>query len=251
MNSMPKSLHCLGALLRADFVVLLKNRRAVLVSSILPLYTLFIARGAKVQQKLGGSHFLVTVAITISLLALALVGYALAVARDRERGVFQRLRVTPAPTWTIMVSRLLIQLLVSEAIAIAVLIVSKPLNHITFSTGEYLSTLLVVILESAVFLSVAQALVGLVKSASTVNGLASLLNIALFLCAFIGLSGQLGSTFQTFAKWTPVGVVISIFQSTLHQVAWNGHTTLSLMACFGYVIVCGFVGIKWFQWEAR
>jgi ABC-2 type transport system permease protein len=251
VNNTPKPLHYLRVLLQADFVVLLRSKRAIIVSILLPLYILFISKSSKAQSKLGGSHFLVILAITLGLLSLALMGYALNVARDRERGVFQRLRVTPVPTWVIMMSRLLVQVAIGEIITVAVLIVGSRMDHISLSVGEYLSTLLVTLLEAAVFLSVGQALVGLVKSAATVYAVGSLLYVVLFMSGFLGISGALGSTFQTFAYWTPVGTITAIFQSVLHQAAWNGHTTLSLLACFGYIAVCGFIGIKWFQWEAR
>ncbi len=251
MNNTPEPLHYLRSLLQADFVVLLRNRRAILAGLLSPIYIMFIAKSEKTQARLGGSHFLVVLAVTLGILSLALMGYAVNMARDRERGVFQRLRVTPVPQWTIMVSRLLIQVLISELIAIVVLVVGSRMNNITFSAGEYLSTLLVALLESAMFLAIGQALVGLVKSASTVTAVSSLLFAALLLTGLLGNSGILGDTFQTFSKWTPVGTIMSVFQSVLHQVAWNGHTTLSLFACFGYIVLCGFIGIKWFQWEAR
>jgi ABC-2 type transport system permease protein len=53
----------------------------------------------------------VAAAITLGIASIAILGYTATVARDRELGVFQRLRVTPAPTWAIMVSRLAIQIL--------------------------------------------------------------------------------------------------------------------------------------------
>lgn len=251
MNNTPRPLYYLRVLLRADFVVLLKNTRAIIGGILPPLYILFITKSDKAQAKLGGSHFLVVLAITLGLLSLAFLGYSVNVARDRERGVFQRLRVTPAPAWTIMVSRLLVQVLVGEIIAVVVLIVGGRMNHITLSTGEYLSALLIALLESAMFLAIGQALVGLVKSATTVNALGSFLYAALLLTGLLGVSGALGGSFQTFAKWTPVGTIITVFQSVLHQIAWNGHTTLSLLACFGYIVVFGYAGVKWFKWDAQ
>lgn len=251
MNNTPSPLQSLRVLLRADFIVLLRNTKAIIAGILAPIYILVITRSSRGQAKLGGSHFLVVLAVTLGILSLALMGYAVNMARDRERGIFQRLRVTPAPTWTIMFSRILVQVAVGEIIAVVVLIVGSRMNHITLSAGEYASTLLIVLLESAMFLSIAQALVGLVKSATTVTAAGGFLYAALLLSGLLGVSGILGSTFQAFAKWTPVGVVITVFQGALHQVAWNTHTTLSLLACIGYVVVCGFMGIKWFQWEAH
>lgn len=255
MNNTPKLLLYLRTLQRADLLVLLKNKRALIASLVVPLYILFITNihknGQAGHSSLGSPVFLVTLAITIGILSTSILSYALTVARDRERGVFQRLRVTPAPTWTIMVSRLLVQEFANLAIAIVVLIVGKQVHHLTLSVGEYVSILLVATLAGAVFLSIGQALVGLVKSATLVNSIGSLLYVALLLSGLLGPSGTLGTTFKSISEWTPVGTVIAVFQSALHQTAWDSHTWLSLLACFGYIFVCTAIGIKWFKWDSQ
>src|SRR5438309_1245676 len=115
----------LGSLLRADFLVFLKHRRALIISMLLPVFVLVSTTGNKATDKFGGAEFVIGLAISYALLSTALVGYALTVARDREKGVFQRLRVTPAPTWTIMTSRLAMQVIANLIIAIAVVIIGS------------------------------------------------------------------------------------------------------------------------------
>lgn len=251
MNNTANRLRYLRVLVQADFLVLLRSTRAMFASILAPVYILVISRSDKAQGRLGGSHFLVALAVTMGLLSLALVAYTLNIARDRERGVFQRLRVTPAPTWTIMASRILVQVIVGEVITLAVLIVSSRMNHIVLNPSEYIFTLLVALLEAAVFLSIGQALVGLVRSATTVAAAGSFLYAALLLTGLLGVSGVLGSTFQTFSKWTPVGTIMAVFQGALHQAPWDGHSWLSLLACFGYIVVFAGIGIKWFRWDAQ
>jgi ABC-2 type transport system permease protein len=250
VNNTPKPFKYLRVLLQTDFLVLLKNKRAVIISLIVPLYILFITN-LHSKSQLGSPIFLVVLAITIGLLSTSIMGYSLTVARDRERGVFQRLRVTPAPTWVIMTSRLLVQICADLIIAIVVLVVGSKIHHLSLSVGEYASVLLVAILGGAVFLSIGQALVGLIKSAVTINSVSSLLYIALLLAGLLGPSGAFGSTFESISKWTPVGAIIAVFQSTLHQTTWDGHTWLSLLVCFGYIIVCSAIGIRWFQWDTN
>lgn len=251
MNNTANPLRYLRALLQSDFFVLIRSTRAMFASILAPVYILVITRNDKAQGRLGGSHFLVALAVTMGLLSLALVAYTLNIARDRERGVFQRLRVTPAPTWTIMASRIIVQVIVGEVITLAVLIVSSRMNHIVLSPSEYIFTLLVALLEAAVFLSIGQALVGLVRSATTVAAAGSFLYAALLLTGLLGVSGVLGSTFQTFSKWTPVGTIMAVFQGALHQAPWDGHSWLSLLACFGYIVIFAGIGIKWFRWDAQ
>ena len=101
----------LRSLLRADFTVFLKNRRSLILSILLP-YLILVSTGSKKgTAHLGGSLFIIGLAITYGIDSTSIMGYSLAVARDREKGVFQRLRVTPASTWAIMASRLSLQIL--------------------------------------------------------------------------------------------------------------------------------------------
>ncbi len=247
----PSPIRAIKFLFIADFLVLTKSSRALVAAIMSPVYVLLISRSSKAQSKLGGSPFLLTLSVTLGLLSLSLISYTLVVARDRERGVFQRLRVTPAPTWTIMVSRILMQVVVGEVLTVVVLIVSSQLLHVNLTFVDYAKTILIALLEAFVFLSIAQSLVGLVKSATTVTAIGSFLYAGLLLTGLLGVSGVLGTTFQSFAKWTPVGTIMAIFQAALSQTPWDGHTSLALLACFGYIAVFGFIGVRYFQWEAR
>jgi ABC-2 type transport system permease protein len=250
-STMTSPTKCLKALLRADTSVLLKNKRSTIISILLPLLYLFIFDSHKSQQRIGGALYIVAFSIAVGLTSVSILGYALTVARDREKGIFQRLRVTPAPTWTIMVSRLVVQTLANLVIATVVLIVASVLYHLHLGVIEWVLTLLLSIISGAVFLSIGQALVGFIKSADTINASGRIIFIALLLLGILGPDGILGNTFETISKWTPLGTVIAILQSGLHQTQWTGHTSLALLACAGYVIVFSFIGIKWFKWEAR
>jgi ABC-2 type transport system permease protein len=239
------------SLLRADFVVFLKHRRALIISMVLPAFVLLSTSGNRATRKFGGAEFVIGLAISYGLLSTAMIGYALTIARDREKGVFQRLRVTPAPTWTIMTSRLVMQLVANLLIAIAVVIIGSLIHHVSPSAGQYALVLLVSVLAGAVFLSLAQALVGLVKSADTIQAVARVLFAVLILLGILGQSGALGSFWSSVARWTPVGAVMTLFAGVLNLHAWYSRDTLSLLACVGYIVVFTGIGIRWFQWDAR
>jgi ABC-2 type transport system permease protein len=240
-----------GSLVRADFVVFLKHRRALVISMLLPVFVLLSTSGNKSTQKFGGAEFVIGLAIAYGLLSTSLIGYALTVARDREKGVFQRLRVTPAPTWTILTSRLAMQAFANLLISIAVVIIGSLIHHISPSIGQYILVLLVSILAGAVFLSLAQALVGLVKSADSVQAWARALFAILIILGILGQSGALGSFWSSVARWSPVGAVMTLFAGVLDLHTWYSRDTLSVLACLGYIVVFAGIGIRWFQWDAR
>jgi ABC-2 type transport system permease protein len=241
----------LSSLLRADFAVFVKNRRALIVSALLPLFLLLTTSGTKAAHNFDGATFLIGLAIAYGLMATSIMGYALTMARDRERGVFQRLRITPAPTWTIMSSRLAMQSVANLIIALVVVIVGTRIHHLSPSVGQYALVLLVSLLGGAVFLSLGQALVGLVKSADTVQAVARGLFAILILLATLGQSGALGHFWGDVGRWSPVGTVMTLFAGVLDLSAWHGRDTVSLLVCLGYIVVFAGLGIRWFQWDAR
>src|SRR5260370_33832629 len=149
------------ALLEADFTVQLRNNRALLLSFALPLVVLFALFASKFYIALGNPQFRVASVLTLGMASIAVLGYAMTVARDREKGVFQRLRVTPAPTWTIMTSRLLVQVAAIVAMALVVLVAADLFKGVSLSAEAYLLTFVALIFSSALFLSVCQGRVGL------------------------------------------------------------------------------------------
>ena len=240
-----------SSLLRADFLVFLKHRRALVVSLLLPIFLLVTTNANKATQRFGGAEFVIGLAIAYGLAATSIVGYALTVARDREKGVFQRLRVTPAPTWTIMTSRLAMQTFANLILSLVVVIIGTRLHHLSISLGQYVLVLLVSLLGGAVFLSIAQAMVGLVRSADTVQAIARVLLAVVILLGTLGQSDALGTAWADISRWSPVGTTMNLFAGVLDLHSWSSRDTLSLVVSFGYIVICAGIGIRWFQWDAR
>ncbi len=239
-----------ASLFRADFHIFLKRRRALVVSLLLPIFLLISTNGNKATHKFGGAVFIIGLAIAYGLAATSIVGYALTVARDREKGVFQRLRVTPAPTWTIMASRLGMQAVANLILALFVVILGTRMHDLSPTIGQYLLVLLVAEIGGAVFLSIAQALVGLVRSAETVQAVARVLLAIVILLGTLGQSGALGTAWSDISRWSPVGVVMHLFAGVLDLSTWDSQDTLSLLVSFAYIVVFAGIGIRWFQWDA-
>ena len=240
-----------GSLLKADILVLVKNRRSVVLSILLPMVILFTTHGNKAQQRLGGSLILVGLAITYGLMSTSMLGYTLGVARDRDAGVFQRLRVTPAPTWMIITSRLAIQVVANLVIALLVVIVGASMYHLALSLGQYVLVLAISILGGALFLSIGLALVGMLKSSDTVNAAGRIVFAALIFLGLFGISGALGGALQFIASWSPVGTVMALFSAAINPAKWTGHDSLSLLVTLAYIVCFAGVGIRWFRWDTR
>ena len=250
-TTLPPLALILKSLLRADFLVLLRGRASVVLSVLLPLVILVANSFGKGQTRLGGPGVIIGLALTLGLATSCLLGYSLTLAHDREAGVLQRLRVTPAPTWTIMTSRLLVQVATNLAASIIVVIVGAVLHGLALTVGQYLLVLAVAVLGAAVFLALGQALVGLVKSASAINAVSRLIFIVLILVGLLGGTGILGDTMKSMAAWSPVGALMTLFADALNQSPWSGQDTQGFLACAGYTLVFAIIGIRWFRWDSR
>lgn len=241
----------MSSLLRADFLVLLNGKTSVFLSILLPIAILVANSFGKAQTRLGGSTLIIGLALTLSLLTSSLFGYTLALAHDRDVGVLQRLRVTPAPTWMIMTSRLFVQVATNLVASVIVVIVGVIAYRLTLNPGQYLLVIAVAILGAAVFLAIGQAVVGLVQSTSAINAISRVLMILLILLGLLGATGILGDTMKSIAAWSPVGALMTLFTDALNASSWSGQDTNALLACIGYVAVFTFIGVRWFRWNSR
>lgn len=239
------------SLLRADATALLRNRISATLSIILPVVIVVATGFSKRTNRLGGPELVIGLALTIGLITSCVLGYALGLAHDRELGVLRRLRVTPAPTWTIMTSRLVVQVAANLIASAIVLVVGAILHHLSPNAGQYVVVLVVAVLGAAMFLALGQALVALVPSASAVNAIGRILFIVLLLLGILGGTGILGDAFKAIAAWTPVGALMNLFSDTLSGAAWAAQDAFGLVACAAYIIVFAVIGIRWFRWEAR
>jgi ABC-2 type transport system permease protein len=239
------------ALLEADFTVQLRNNRALLLSFALPLVLLFALFASKFYSSLGDPRFRVAAALTLGMASVAVLGYSMTVARDREKGVFQRLRVTPAPTWAIMSSRIAVQVAVNLAMALTVLVAADLIEGVSLTAEAYVLTIICVIVTSALFLGVGQALAGLVKSAETLNAVGRIAYLPLFALGLFGQSTILGTTFELISRWSPGGTAVALLSGAMNPSRWSSDTWLALAVSLAYSIVFAGIGIRWFQWGSR
>jgi len=240
----------LTSLFDADLRVQLRNGRALLASLVLPIVVMY-ALGAGKRGAIFPAGSRLAIAVGLGITSVAILGYTATVARDRETGVFQRLRVTPAPTWAIMSSRLAVQVLSILVMTVVVFIVGAVILNLTLAPGAYALTIAVTLLGAAEFLSIGQAIVGLLKSAETVNAIGRFLYIPLFALGMLSNVSVLGSTLETIARWSPGGALISMLAGAMAPATWNSDNWWSVLVSLAYAVVFVALGIRCFQWETR
>jgi ABC-2 type transport system permease protein len=249
-TSIPKTSTILKTLLRADFTTQWRNRRAVILTLIVPV--IILVSWKSFIPKLGGP-FVLSNSITIGLIATGLMGYSNSIARDREKGIFQRLRVGPLPAWTIMGSRIAVQLGMIFLIATVVFIAGYEVDGVSLSPGGYALSYLTSITGGLVYLSVGQAIVGGIRSPETVNATSRLIYFVFIMLGMVGemLLAEAGKILHDIIVWSPYGTVKTIVAAGMEPAKWNNEASMALLVTLGYTIVFAFMGIKWFKWTSK
>ncbi len=241
----------LKALLRADTAAQLRSYRALALTLVLPLIVLVVTSSGKRAAQFGSPDIRVGLALTVGMVSIGAIAYSTATAQDRDRGVFQRLRVTPAPTWTIMGSRWIVQAVAVLLMSVVVLVVAGVVQGVQLSADGYVLTLMVALLGGAVFLSIGQAIVGLIPSAETLNAAGRLLYLPLIFLSLFGHTNALGTPIELISRWSPGGCVETLLSAAMGASAWSGEAWGALLASAAYVLVFAGVGIRWFRWAGR
>jgi ABC-2 type transport system permease protein len=246
-NKIPTTTAAISALLQADFKTQWRNRRAVIMIVIVPVFILISWKG--LVERFGGA-FALSNAITIALTAIGLMGYSNAIARDRDKGVFQRLRVAPVPTWTIMMSRLTVQLTLIMITTIAVFIAGFYYDKISLDFSGYVLGIVAAFAGGVMYLGLGQAIAGMINNAETVNSTTRLVYFFFIMIGMFGGFGVLGKQIGEMVKWSPYGTVAHILASSMKPATWDMESTMSLLITAGYATLFSFMGIKWFKWSS-
>lgn len=246
--TIPSNKAVLSALLRADFTTQWRNRKSVILILLVPVIILIAWKGA--VDKMGGA-FVLSNSITIGLNAIGLMGYSNAIARDRDKGIFQRLRVAPLTAWSIMASRLTVQLAMILLVTTGVFVAGYYADGIQLSAAGYATGFAMAFAGGAVYLALGQAIVGSIKNAETVNAVTRLVYFVFIMVGMFAEIGILGKIIGEAMKWSPYGTVKQILAAGMQPATWNQHSTEALLVTIGYTVVFAALGIKWFRWSSK
>ena len=237
----------MNSLLRADFTTQWRNRKSFILILIVPVIILISWKG--LVDKLGGA-FVLGSCITVGLTAIGLMGYSNSVARDREKGIFQRLRVAPVAPWSIMVSRLCVQMAMILLLTTGVFLGGYYFDQIVLTPKGYFLGYISAFIGGTVYLGLGQMVVGLIKNAETVHSTSRLIYFIFIMVGMFGELGVLGKQIGDLVKWSPYGTVKHILASSFQPAGWDQAAFMSLLVTVGYAVVFSTLGIRWFRWNA-
>ena len=236
------------SLLRADFTTQWRNRRSFVLVLLVPVIILISWKS--VIDKLGAA-FTLSTCITIGLVAIGLMGYCNSIARDRDKGVFQRLRVGPLPSWCIMASRLVVQLAMILLLTTIVFIGGNNIDHITLTPAGYAISFFTALVGGAVYLGLGQVIVGLIQNPETVNSTSRLVYFVFIMVGLFGEVGKLGKQVQEIVMWSPYGTVKRVIAAGMQPGTWNADITTALFVTIGYAALFSIIGVKKFKWNNK
>ncbi len=242
----PSTNAVMSALLRADFTTQWRNRKSFVLMLLIPVIILISWKPA--IPKLGVGFALGT-CITIGLTAIGLMGYSNSVARDRDKGIFQRLRVAPLPAWAIMVSRLTVQMAMIFVMTSLVFVAGYQIDQIKLAPAAYFFGYLAAIAGGAVYLGLGQMIVGLIKNPESVHSTTRLVYFVFIMVGMFGELGLLGKEIGEIVRWSPFGVVKHIVASSFNPGSWDNSSSEALLFTIGYALVFTLLGVRWFRWK--
>jgi len=246
VKKIPSSIDAFKTLLRADFAVQWRQRRSLFLSLITPV--IFVLAWKNLIPEIGPAAVL-SISVAIGLPGTGLMGYAMTLARDRERGIFQRLRAAPIPTWVIMMSRIVVQASVIMLMALVTCGVAYFADHIVIGFGNLLLILVAAAIGGLAFLALGQAIVAFMRSSDAVNATTRLLYMVIAVVGGLGQIGLFGEILQKIVTYSPLGtsktmIVAAMSPSTI----FTEPVMLAVAITLAYGIFFAAVGIRYFKW---
>jgi len=250
--TVPSTAATLSALLRAELLSMLRNRRGVMWVLVFPPVAMIagvaLSHATSAPERLA----IAASAVTIGTFAQGLFGHANAMAVARERGVLVRLRCTPAPAWTLLLSRAIAQVALGLLGGAVVLLLAGPLFGATPTLLGALLAVPAVVAGAAAALAVGQLIAALAPSAGEVNAAARLTFFALFLLGDLPLSApHLAPALTSATELTPYYVAWRLTSDALTGVGWSPNDALRLALLLAASALIAWVGVRVFRWEPR
>jgi ABC-2 type transport system permease protein len=193
-----------------------------------------------------------SICIAIGLPAVGLMGYSMTLARDRERGVFQRLRAAPIPTWAIMVSRIAVQLLVMAAMTLATCLFAYVVDKISIPPLNLIFVVLAGLVGGLSFLALGQFVVAFVLSTEAVNSAVRLIYFPIAIVGGLGQIGLFGELVQKIVTYSPLGTTKTMLAAAMNLSSIDySHVLLAFVVTLAYALVFAGIGIRNFKWASQ
>ena len=241
----------LGAQIRYQLLLLMRNPRALILSLVIPVLLLVLSSSRHANLTPRTEEALVAGLATFGLIVTAYISHAIGLVTSRQDGVLRRWRATPLPTWCYFAGKIAatsLMALASVAIAIAA---GMSLYHVHLTTGEALSLLVIFTLGALAWAAIGTAVTPLVPTAQAAGPVLMLTYLPVIL--FSGGLGSLSSEpgwLATLARYLPAQPIIDAASRALgpaggvSQIPGHDVAVLAAWAVAGVV-----ASVCFFRWD--
>jgi ABC-2 type transport system permease protein len=201
---------------KAELLRTIRNKRFVFFSVVMPVALFFIFSSAVSSEPINGAdwsaYYLMSMTV-YGVVGAGLTSFAQRISKERSQGWIRLLKITPLPSGSYILSKVVAQGLINLIIVILMFIIGGLGKGIDLSAAVWLESGLWIWIGGFSFMALG-ALLGSIKNADAVQILALMLYMGLSILGGLWFpSAAMSSTMQTIAKFTPT--------YRLGQGAWN------------------------------
>jgi ABC-2 type transport system permease protein len=241
----------LGAQIRYQLLLMMRNPRAVMGSLVIPVLLLVLSSSRHANLSPRVEDALVAGLATFGLVVTAYVSHAIGLVTSRQDGVLRRWRATPLPTWCFFGGKIAATSLIALASVAIAVGAGLSLYHVHLTAGAALSLLVIFLLGALAWAAIGTAITPLVPTAQTAGPVLMLTYLPVIL-----FSGGLGSLnaepgwLATVARYLPAQPIIDAATRALQQPGGTasipGHD-LAVLAAWAVAGVV--VSVCFFRWD--
>ena len=242
----------LRALLRAEFLASVRNRRRVMWVLVFPPLAMIAGVGLSHASSASEQLAIAASAMTLGTFAQGLFGHANAIAVARDRGVLVRLRCTPTPSWAVLLSRGTTHVVLGLLGSAVVLVLARLLYGVSAGIASLALAVPAVIAGAACALALGQLIAALAATADEVNAVTRLAFFALFILGDLPLSTpHLAGIVRSLGEASPYYLAWRVSADALTGAGWSPADLARLTALVLAAAALGWLGVRAFRWEPR
>jgi ABC-2 type transport system permease protein len=249
--SLPATGPLLGAQVRYQLLLMMRNPRAVLGSLVIPVLLLVLSSSRHANLSPRAEDALVAGLATFGLVVTAFISHAIGLVTGRQDGVLRRWRATPLPTWCFFAGKIAATSLIALASVAIAVAAGLSLYHVHLTTGAALSLLVIFLLGALAWAAIGTAITPLISTAQAAGPVLMLTYLPVIL--FSGGLGSLNSEpgwLATLARYLPAQPIIDAATRALQQpgdtASIPGHDLAVLAA---WAVAGVIVSVCFFRWD--
>jgi ABC-2 type transport system permease protein len=189
--------------------------------------------------------------LAMSLMNSGVIGLATAFVTYRERGILRRIRVTPFPLTSFILTRILSQLIIAGVQAVILIGMAWALFGLQVR-GNPLLVLLAIVVGALAFLAIGFAISGIAPNAETAASYANLVTFPmLFLSGIFFSMENAPAWLRPITRVLPLSYLVDALREPMTlgnglEAIWDD--LLFLLATF---VVAMALAVRFFRWESR